>query len=364
MKKHKKLNLATVFLSITACLLITLTVCACSQTNTDTFEPIEISTTTAHVQTTTTASVTTVPAVTTTSPVTTTVNATTTTAPVTTAPITTAPVDLSKVKPYADIERDAQHVLLYDITNENILYLTGDAQIYPASATKLLTLYFALETLPKDTVFTVGNEINIAPSDSSKAKIRIGEKYTLTDIAAALLLPSGNDAAYTLAVTCGRYIANDQSLSNIAALEVFMDALNKYAAEKGINSTHFVTPDGYHDPDHKTTMTDMLKIALLARTNPLMCELMDMPKYTAKELGGTRELVWNNSNYLISEKSEYYYEWATGMKTGFHTHAGACVIASAKKDGRELMVLIFKCDSKTERFVDAKKFLEAGFDNS
>jgi len=51
------------------------------------------------------------------------------------------------------------------------------------------------------------------------------------------------------------------------------------------------------------------------------------------------------------------------MKTGFHTPAGACVIASAKKDGRELMVLIFKCDSKTERFVDAKKFLEAGFEN-
>ena len=108
-------------------------------------------------------------------------------------------------------------------------------------------------------------------------------------------------------------------------------------------------------------MRDMLGIALLAKTSPLMCELMDMPKYKVTDLDGTHTQVWNNSNFLISPSSEQYYEWATGMKTGFHTPAGACVIASAKKDGRELIVLIFKCDNKTERFVDAKKFLEAGF---
>lgn len=364
MKKNTQNNLFNLILSLTACFLLTVLICACSQNTQDASDTTQI-TTTAPI--TTTAQTTTIPDLTTTEEITTTPTVTTTAATAATtttaAPVTTVPVDLSKVEPYASIERDAQHVLLYDITNEKILYFTGDSSIYPASATKLLTLYFALETLPRDTVLTVGEEINIAPADSSKAKIRIGERYTLTDIAAALLLPSGNDAAYTLAVTCGRYVSNNQDLSNMAALEVFMDALNKYAKEKGFNNTHFVTPDGYHDGAHKTTMEDMLGIALLARTNALMCELMDMPKYTAYELGGTRVLTWNNSNYLISEKSEYYYQWATGMKTGFHTPAGACVIASAKKDGRELMVLIFKCDSKTERFVDAKKFLEAGFEN-
>ena len=88
---------------------------------------------------------------------------------------------------------------------------------------------------------------------------------------------------------------------------------------------------------------------------------MDMPKYRVTDLDGRTTQIWNNSNFMITPTHEQYYEWATGMKTGFHTPAGACVIVSAKKDGRELIVLIFKCDNKTERFVDAKKFLEAGF---
>lgn len=353
MKKHSKIEL---LLTVLVCIVITAALSACSGEEQTVFDPIKLSTTTTAPDTTTAPS---------TNDTTTTTSPETTTAPVTTTAQTTNQTttakDLSKIEPYASIQRGAEHVLLYDASADEILYYTGDASIYPASATKLLTLFYARKILPKDTIFTVGTEINIAPSDSSKANIKVGERYTLTDISAALLLPSGNDAAYTLAVTCGRYIAGDRSLSNLAALEVFMDAVNEFAKQNGLLSTHFVTPDGYHDPNHKTSMSDMLKIALIARTDAVMCELMDMPKYKVTDLDGKRTQVWNNSNYLITQTSEYYYEWATGMKTGFHTPAGACVIASAKKDGRELIVLIFKCDSKTERFVDAKKFLEAGF---
>ena len=140
-----------------------------------------------------------------------------------------------------------------------------------------------------------------------------------------------------------------------------MDGLNAYAASIGLTGTHFVTPDGYHDPEHVTTIGDILQIALLAKNHYLLSEIMGMANYTATDLVSGRKLTWKNSNNLIQSSSSYYYRYATGGKTGFHTPAGACLVATAQKNGREMMVLIFKCSDKNARFTDAKNFLELGF---
>ncbi len=264
--------------------------------------------------------------------------------------------------PYELLSRDAQHILLYDLTADQTLYSTGDDRpIYPASTTKLLTLLYAMTIVNEDTVFTVGSEIDIAPEDSSKAYICQGEQYTFVDIAAALLLPSGNDAAYTLAATCGWILADDLTLSARNAVSVFMNGLNDFAASLGLTSTHFVTPDGYHDDAHVTSIGDILQVALMAKANPLLSRIMAMPTYTVTDLAKGRTQTWENSNFLLQTKSNYYYPYATGVKTGFHTPAGACLIATAEKNGQELMVLIFKCSNKNVRFTDAKNFLELGF---
>ncbi|MGM9647191.1 MAG: serine hydrolase [Eubacteriales bacterium] len=275
------------------------------------------------------------------------------------APITTPDSDEAR---YAKQSRNAAYVLLYDLTEGKILYSTGnEQQIYPASTTKLLTLRYALTLVDESTVFTVGDEIDLAPYDSSKAKIRQGEQYTCTDIAAALLLPSGNDAAYTLAAHCGRLLAEDQSLPAADAVARFMEGLNAYAATLGLEGTHFVTPDGYHDEAHVTTMEDILQISLLASSHPLLKSVMGMPTYKVTDLVSGRTQTWTNTNLLLQSDNQSYYPYATGGKTGFHTPAGACLIATARKDGRELMVLIFKCTDKNSRFTDAKNFLELGF---
>ncbi len=303
----------------------------------------------------------------------------TTTVPVTQAPVTSAPLTTVTPPPqtepltqpttipdytaiFAEQSRNAAYLLLYDITDGRLLYTTGTAQqIYPASTTKLLVLYYALTIVDEDTIFTVGNEINIAPSDSSKAHIRVGEQYTCRDIVAALLLPSGNDAAYTLAATCGRILADEDSLSAVDAVAVFMAGVNEYAASLGLDGTHFVTPDGYHHEEHITTLSDMLEIALLARSHPLLAEIMALSTYRVTDLAHGRTQTWKNSNLLIQPSSDYYYPYATGCKTGFHTPAGSCLVATAQKGGRELMVLVFKCTNKNIRFADAKTFLELGF---
>lgn len=278
-----------------------------------------------------------------------------------TPPVTTSPLDTVHSL-MASETYDADYITLYDLTDDQLLYSTGeDQKIYPASTTKLLILLYTLTIVDEDDVIQVGREIEIAPSDSSKAWISVDQKFTVRDLAAALLLPSGNDAAYTIAAFCGRIIANDSSISNEDAISVFMDGVNTYAADLGLTGTHFVTPDGYHDPDHYTTMRDMAMIARLAQANSLIAELIASPSYTAEPLNFGKPMTWDNTNLLLSEDSRYFYASATGMKTGYHSDAGVCLIATAEKDGRSLLLLLFHGEDKMLRFADAKEIFESAF---
>lgn len=264
--------------------------------------------------------------------------------------------------PYVALSCYTDYILLYDATEGEILYTTGgEQQIYPASTTKLLVLRYALTMVDESSLFTVGNEINLVPGDSSKAGIRKGECYTCTDMVAAILLPSGNDAAYTVAAHCGRILAGDDSLSATDAVARFMEGLNQYAADLGLTGTHFVTPDGYHDPEHVTTLNDMLKIVLHAKEHPLIARMMGTYSYRVTDLANGRSQTWKNTNSLLQSGSRYYYRYAASGKTGYHSAAGACLVATAVKDGRELVVLLFKCSDKQLRFTDAVNFFELGF---
>lgn len=284
----------------------------------------------------------------------------------TTAPVTTAPEADTSLKLLQAVmsatPRDAEYLAVYDLTADRTLYTTGDEQqIYPASTTKLFTILYALTIVNESDVFKVGKEIEIAPYDSSKAWISIDQQFTVRDLVAAMLLPSGNDAAYTLAVGCGRKKADDSSLAAADALAVFMKGMNDYAAELGLDGSHFVTPDGYHDADHYTTVQDMTKIACMAYENALMKEIMAMPSYTATPLNFGKALTWENTNLLLSEESKYYFPDATGMKTGYHSDAGSCLVTSAERNGRTLIVLLFKGSDKMGRFSETKSVLEMCF---
>lgn len=292
----------------------------------------------------------------------------TTTAPVTTAPVTTAPITTAPPAvtvdptPFENQPCSAKYVLLYDLTADQILYTTGNDQIiYPASITKIFTLLYARTFVNEDTIFTVGDELKYVYIHSSFARINKGERYTFRDIAAAMLLPSGNDAAYTLAANCGKILAGDDSLPAMDAIELFMNSANNYAESIGLTHTHFVTPDGLHDPEHYTTLGEMLEISRMVYADSFLSELMGMATYDVCDLDGKNPQTWKNSNALLQEDSNYYYPYATGGKTGFHDEAGGCLVATAEKDGRELMVLIFKAADKNARAADALAFLKLGF---
>ena len=245
-------------------------------------------------------------------------------------------------------------ILLYDATHKAVLYeQNADALAYPASTTKLMAALAACRYGDPNASYVIGSEQNLVEWDASRAYLEEGKAYPLAGLLDGLLLPSGADAAYCLAANVARYHENNPNLSDADAVAAFVQYMNDIATELGCTGTHFVTPDGYHDPYHFTTARDMLKIAEAA----LACEpIAATVKKAESEYGD-----WENGNLLVCPDEPYYYEYATGLKTGYTDEAGFCLAASAERNGVRLIAIMFQSTSTEFRFLDAQNLFERGF---
>ncbi len=231
------------------------------------------------------------------------------------------------------------YCFVYDATDNVILYeKNAYDKCYPASVTKLLTAAVALEYVPVETVFKVGSEIQLVGYNSSMAYIVEGQSFTLHDLLYALLLPSGNDAAYTIAVNTSRYLYGD-NLTNEEAVEAFMKLCGEKLTEIGAYNTHFICPDGYHNDDHYTTAYDMALISLYATSFEEITTACGTYEFYCKSAEGDA-LGWYNTNPLMKKNGQYYCEFVTGLKTGSTTEAGKCLATLAEKDGKKLYVVV------------------------
>ena len=262
---------------------------------------------------------------------------------------------------FIDRNTASKYILLRDVTGGVDLYAkAADERCYPASLTKLMTAVVALEHSTPDAEVTVGDEVRLIASDSSRAYLTQGTRLTVEQLLQALLLPSGNDAAYTLAVYTGRLIATDNALDNRAAVSVFCTAMNKKAAQLGCTGTHFVNPDGIHSDDHYTTAADMMKIAECALNQEVIARTVALPKVNTKLLSG-QTVTWTNTNKLIRQGNAFSYDGATGMKTGSTDEAGYCLVASATRDGKTSIAVIMGSPSDSGRWEDAGGLLDISF---
>lgn len=256
----------------------------------------------------------------------------------------------------------AQYAILYDINSSTVLYeKQSNQRCYPASLTKLLTAAVAMNVCKdKDMVFEVGDELMYVEPDASSAYLVKNEKLTLEMLIDGLLLPSGGDAAYVIAVNVGRYYANDENLPIQDAIDTFVNLMNLTANEIGATNSHFVTPDGYHNEDHYTTAVDMLKISLYAMNFPVIKQSVSKT-YASYTIISGEEHTWYNSNYLLAQNSTYYYSKAKGLKTGYTDEAGQCLSAYAIDGDKEVIAIVFKSEGKANRFNDAQSLMEDGF---
>ena len=256
-------------------------------------------------------------------------------------------------------ELKSEAAILFETSTGNILYSKNATEkLYPASTTKILTAIIAIESCELDDIATVSkNAVALVPSGYSNGGLIPGEELAIKDLLYALMLNSANEAANVLA---------EHISGNINDFAILM---NQKAQEIGCTNSNFSNTNGMHDNNHYTTALDLAIIANYCMKNETFREIVATQKYTlpnTNKYSGTPR-VMKNTNQLINTSSKYYMEEATGIKTGYTSQAGNCLISSAQRDNIELIAVTLKAGSSSQdtayRFIDGKELLEYGLNN-
>jgi D-alanyl-D-alanine carboxypeptidase (penicillin-binding protein 5/6) len=232
-------------------------------------------------------------------------------------------------------------VLLMDMQSGQVLYGKNENErFYPASITKIMTAILALEhSSPHDQVKVSRLAME---QEGNRVYLVDGEVQSMENLLYGLMLNSGNDAAVAIA----------EHISG--SVESFAELMNEKAKELGAKNTHFVNPNGLHDPNHYTTPYDITLIARYAMNHPKFREIVKTE--TLPWHGKEWESVLYNINPML-----YNYEGANGVKTGYTDQARQTMVVSASRDGRVLIGTLMEADLKQTIREDAAALLDYGF---
>lgn len=255
---------------------------------------------------------------------------------------------------------------LADAETGMVLYeKNADQKRYPASTTKIMTALIVLENVSdlNEKVAVTESDFEGVGWDSSKAGFVVGEEIPIIDLLYGLLLPSGNEAANTLARHVG------------GSIEGFVDMMNERARALGCKNTHFVNPNGLHDDDHYTTAHDLYLIAAQAMKNETFALIANTAVKTLSETNkvaehpGGKPLKVMTTNMLIFRRTDpLFYSYAKGIKTGHTSQAGYCFVSTAEKKDARLISVLLGCEkpetsNQPYTFSETKRLFEWGFDN-
>lgn len=252
----------------------------------------------------------------------------------------------------------ASSVLLLKEDGTILYYKNTLKPVFPASTAKLLSVLTAADWCTMSEKVTVGNEIEMIAEDASVAGLTPGDTITVKSLIAAMLLPSGNDAAYALAAYVGKKSLDDPETTPEAAVIEFVRLMNEKAIALGAEHSCFVTPDGYDAIGQYTTAYDMGKIAVAIVKNKTVLAITQKCQLGIKLADG-RSLSLKNTNLLVNKTSEWYNPAVIGLKTGTTEMAGRCLISAAKgKNG--YVISIVMNSTTTGRWSDSNKLLQYG----
>lgn len=256
-----------------------------------------------------------------------------------------------------EIKLNATSAILVEVSTGRIIYeRNSNEKRYPASITKIMTAILVLENCNLDDKVVVSESaLSNIPSGYVTCDLIAGEEISVEDLLYALMVKSANDAAYVLAEHVG------------GSIDAFSDMMNIKARELGCNGTHFVNPNGIHNEEHYTTAYDMYLIANYAMKNETFRKLVTTKSYTlpATNLYSNNDRSFSTTNALIDDNSSLFYKYAIGIKTGFTTQAGECLVAESARDGLDFIAVVLDAGtpSKGNRFVDARTLFDYGYDN-
>jgi serine-type D-Ala-D-Ala carboxypeptidase (penicillin-binding protein 5/6) len=219
------------------------------------------------------------------------------------------------------------------------------------SITKVMTAYIVIEAGGLNRVLTVPKGIIAYDKkyDASTAGLVPGEKLTVLQLLYAMLIPSGCDAAYTLAYAYG------------PGRDKFIATMNATARRLGLTRTHFSDFSGLPDPGEYTTYStasDLIKLGLDAMKLPLFRQIVALQSYHLAAGDGHRAHTWKTTNLLLKA-----YRGALGIKTGDTNAAGFCLLFEARRNGKTLIGVVLHSStvSLNSTVSDAEKMLNWGF---
>ncbi|MBQ1217974.1 MAG: serine hydrolase [Clostridia bacterium] len=255
---------------------------------------------------------------------------------------------------FASTKYAAKHVVVMDLTTGTILFeKDSDAKITAASTVKLLTALTMLDYVNEDTLFTVGSELSLVGKNSSTAGLKKGYTLTVEQILDALLIPSGNDAAYVIAAHVGRILGRDPQIKDADAVALFLEKMNDKARSLGAEASDFTCPDGYPNKTQFTTASDMAKIGQAAAESPEILRTVEKV-YVKHKLQSGQTVEFTTTNKLLLPSSSFYYEGTFGFKTGYTGAAGQCFLGGANAYGHKILVAVYNASTSDGRWKDCR----------
>lgn len=233
---------------------------------------------------------------------------------------------------------DATALVLMDArTGQVLLARDAEARRPVASTIKMLTALTAVERLDPAVPITVGAEV--VGIGGAEVGLTPGATWSVEDLLEALLVRSGNEVAEALAVAA----AGDR--------ESFVAEMERDARRLGLDGVIITSPSGLDDGNRLSAL-DLATLARATLAHPVLAPIVGRARVELPTVG-----VVDNRNLLVGS-----YAGATGVKTGYTAAAGNAIVASASRDGRELLVVILGSGPDPARFRDAVRLLDLGFD--
>jgi serine-type D-Ala-D-Ala carboxypeptidase (penicillin-binding protein 5/6) len=251
---------------------------------------------------------------------------------------------------------NASEAILMDADTGNILYEKSAEDPVPmASTTKIMTALIAIQSGRLDQMVTIGQDAHdeVTQNQGSSAYLVVGDKIKLQDLLYGLLLPSGDDAAVSIADAIAGSVQN------------FVTIMNVEAQKLGLYQTHFYNVDGLPPTDnqgnpingiHYSTAYDLARLARRAMGLPLFAKIVATKAYTLPASDTHHFYPWTSTNKLLG-----VYQGILGIKTGSTPEAGECLVFAAKRNGHTLIGVVLHATTDANRFKDAQTLLNWGF---
>ena len=239
-------------------------------------------------------------------------------------------------------KRTTSSIVIDALSGEVISSSNADEKRYPASLTKLMTLYITFSALEKGDI-TFDDKLKVsrhaANREPSRIGVKPGETISVKEAVLALIVKSANDCASVLAENLG------------GSEEEFAELMTQTAKDLGMKTTTFKNASGLPNREQKTTARDMAILAsAIYHHFPEYYDLFSTPKFKYKEL------TFYNHNHLLK-----HFKGADGMKTGYTSAAGYNIVTSAERNGRRVIAVTMGHNSIKDRDLKVAELMNYGF---